>query len=161
RIGIVGCGGIANGKHLPSLSRLDNVEMVAFCDIIEDRAKKAAKQYGVKDAKTFKDYEKLLKDTSLDVVHVCTPNDSHAVITIAALEAGKQVRSEKTMARRADHAKRKAETAKKTGKKLTVGFQSRHRPDSQYLHQACRRGDLGEIYYAKAHAVRRRAVPTW
>lgn len=161
RIGIVGCGGIANGKHLPSLSRLNNIEIVAFCDIIEDRAKLAAEEYGAKGAKTYQDYEKLLADTSLDVVHVCTPNDSHAVITIAALEAGKHVMSEKPMAKRAADAKRMAETAKKTGKKLTVGYQSRHRPDSQYLYQACRRGDLGEIYYAKAHAIRRRAVPTW
>lgn len=161
RIGIVGCGGIANGKHMPSLSRLDNVEMVAFCDIVEERAKKAAKEYGVKDARVVKDYEKLLKDGSIDVVHVCTPNDSHAEITIAALESGKHVMSEKPMAKRAEDAKKMAETAKKTGKKLTVGYQSRHRPDSQYLKQAVVRGDLGEIYYAKAHAIRRRAVPTW
>jgi predicted dehydrogenase len=157
----VGCGGIANGKHMPSLSRLNNIEMVAFCDIVEDRAKKASKEYGGKDAKVYKDYEKLLKDGSIDVVHVCTPNDSHAAITIAALEAGKHVMSEKPMAKRADDAKKMAEAAKKTGKKLTVGYQSRHRPDSQYLKQAVVRGDLGEIYYAKAHAIRRRAVPTW
>ena len=161
RIGLVGCGGIANGKHMPSLSRLDNIEMVAFCDIIPEKAELAAKEYGAAGSKTYTDYEKLLADTSLDVIHVCTPNDSHAAITIAALEAGKHVMSEKPMAKMAADAKRMAETAKKTGKKLTVGYQSRHRPDSQYLYKACRRGDLGEIYYAKAHAVRRRGVPTW
>ena len=72
------------------------------------------------------------------MIHVCTPNDSHAAITIAALEAGKHVMSEKPMAKMAADAKRMAETAKKTGKKLTVGYQSRHRPDSQYLYKACR-----------------------
>ncbi|HZO88034.1 MAG TPA: Gfo/Idh/MocA family oxidoreductase [Chthonomonadaceae bacterium] len=161
RIGIVGCGGIANGKHMPSLSKLDNVELVAFCDIIPERAQKAAKEYGKENAKVYTDYRKLLEDKTIDVVHVCTPNDSHAEITIAALEAGKHVMSEKPMAKTAADARRMVEAAKRTGKKLTVGYNNRFRPDSQYLHQVCRRGDLGEIYFAKAHAIRRRAVPTW
>ena len=50
RIGIIGCGGIANGKHMPSLSKLKNIEMVAFCDIIEERAIKAKEKYGTPDA---------------------------------------------------------------------------------------------------------------
>ena len=51
KIGIIGCGGIANGKHMPALSRLKDVQMVAFCDIIEERAQKAAKEYGVEGAR--------------------------------------------------------------------------------------------------------------
>ena len=47
RVGIIGCGGIANGKHMPSLQKVEEVEMVAFCDIIEERAVKAAKEYGL------------------------------------------------------------------------------------------------------------------
>ena len=47
RVGIIGCGGIANGKHMPSLKRLKNIEMVAFCDIIEERAIKAKEKYGI------------------------------------------------------------------------------------------------------------------
>ena len=47
KIGIIGCGGIANGKHLPALKNLsDRCEMVAFCDIIPERAETAAKAYG-------------------------------------------------------------------------------------------------------------------
>ena len=53
------------------------------------------------------------------------------------------------------------ETAERTGKKLTIGYNNRFRPDSQYLHNVCKQGDLGEVYYARAHAIRRRAVPTW
>lgn len=161
RIGIVGCGGIANGKHMPSLAKLDTIEMVGFCDIVEDRAKQAAEEYGAKGATTTTDYEKLVSDPNIDVVHVCTPNESHARISIAALEAGKHTMSEKPMAKRAADAKKMVEAAKKSGKKLTVGYQSRHRADSQFLYRACRDGKLGDIYYAKAHAIRRRAVPTW
>ena len=47
RIGIIGCGGIANGKHMPSLKKVAEAEMVAFCDIIVERAEEAAKKYGM------------------------------------------------------------------------------------------------------------------
>jgi predicted dehydrogenase len=161
KIGIVGCGGIANGKHLPSLKKLENIEMVAFCDIIEEKAKQAADQFGTEGAKVYKDYKELLKDKSIDVVHVLTPNKSHSFITVDALEAGKHVMCEKPMAKTAAEAKKMVETAKRTGKKLTIGYQNRHRSDSDYLKKLCENGELGEIYFAKAHAIRRRAVPTW
>ncbi|HOB21165.1 MAG TPA: Gfo/Idh/MocA family oxidoreductase, partial [Candidatus Atribacteria bacterium] len=161
RVGIIGCGGIANGKHMPSLSKLKNVELVAFCDIIEERAVAAAKKFGVPDAGVYVDYRDLLKDESIEVVHVCTPNKSHADITVAALEAGKHVMCEKPMAKTAADARRMVEAARRTGKKLTIGYQNRHRADSIYLYNECREGTLGEIYFAKAHAVRRRGVPTW
>lgn len=161
KVGIVGCGGIAHGKHLPALKKMANIQIVAFCDIIKERAEKAAVEYGVPDAKIYTDYRKLVALKSLDVVHVLTPNKSHAPVTIAALEAGKHVMCEKPMAKTAVEAKAMLDAAHKAGKKLTIGYQSRHRSDSMYLKQLIEDGELGEIYYAKAHAIRRRAVPTW
>ncbi|WP_410767772.1 Gfo/Idh/MocA family protein [Fontibacillus sp. BL9] len=161
RIGIIGCGGIANGKHLPSLSKLDNVELVAFCDIIPERAEEAEAKYGAEGAKVYSDYRELLQDGSLDIVHVLTPNDAHAEISIASLEAGKHVMCEKPMAKTAADARRMVEAAKRTGKKLTIGYNNRFREDSMYLKKVCQEGQLGRIYFAKAHAIRRRAVPTW
>lgn len=161
RIGIIGCGGIANNKHMPALHRLPDVELVAFCDIIVERAEKAAKEYGIEGAKVYEDYKELLKDETIDVVHVLTPNREHSFITVDALEAGKHVMCEKPMAINTEEAQKMLDAAKRTGKKLTIGYQNRYRPDSWYLKRACDNGDLGEIYYAKAHAIRRRAVPTW
>ena len=161
KVGIIGCGGIANGKHMPSLAKVSQCEMVAFCDIIVDRAEAAAKKFGTPDAKVYEDYKKLLKDESIDVVHVCTPNRSHSFITVDALEAGKHVMCEKPMAINSVEAKKMLDAAERTGKKLTIGYQSRFRDDSAYLKAAADAGDLGEIYYAKATALRRRAVPTW
>ncbi len=161
RIGIVGCGGIANGKHMPALSRLPDVKMVAFCDIIEERARKAAAKYGDENSFVCTDYRELLKDQSIDVVHVLTPNRWHSEITVAALEAGKHVMCEKPMAINSAEAQKMLDAAKRTGKKLTIGYQSRHRADSQYLKAEVEKGTLGDIYYAKATAIRRRAVPTW
>lgn len=161
KIGIIGCGGIANGKHMPSLAKLENVQMVAFCDLVKERAEKAAKEYGTEGAEVYTDYKELLKDTSIDVVHVCTPNRSHSFITVDALHSGKHVMCEKPMAKTAVEAKKMLDAAKETGKKLTIGYQSRFRSNSRYLKATCEEGALGEVYYAKAHAVRRRAVPTW
>ncbi len=161
RVGIIGVGGIANGKHMPALSKLENVEMVAFCDIIEERAVKGAEKYGTPDAKVYTDYRDLIARDDIDVVHICTPNLYHAEMTVAALESGKHVMCEKPMAINYEGAKAMVEAAKRTGKKLTIGYQSRHRADSQYLKSYIDDGGLGEIYYAKALAVRRRAVPTW
>ncbi len=161
KIGIVGCGGIANGKHLPALSHIKEVELVAFCDIIVERAEKAAKEYGVQNARVYKDYKEMLEKETLDIVHVLTPNREHAPISIDAMEAGCHVMCEKPMAKSYADAKAMLDAHKRTGKKLTIGYQNRFRPDSQYLKRACERGDLGDIYYAKAHAIRRRAVPTW
>ena len=161
RVAIIGCGGIANGKHLPSLKKLEQVEMVAFCDIEIKKAEKAAIEYGTPEAVVYKNYKQLLEDESIDVVHVLTPNISHAEISIASMEAGKHVMCEKPMAKTSEEAKLMVATAERTGKKLTIGYNNRFRPDSQYLHNVCKQGDLGEVYYARAHAIRRRAVPTW
>ena len=99
KVGIIGCGGIARGKHLPSLAQVKEVEMVAFCDIVVERAEEAQEQYGTADSQVFSDYKEMLAAMDLDVVHVCTPNVSHAEISIAALEAGNHVMCEKPMAK--------------------------------------------------------------
>ncbi|MBC1886751.1 Gfo/Idh/MocA family oxidoreductase [Listeria booriae] len=161
KIGIIGCGGIANGKHMPSLKSVSEVEMVAFCDIVEERAVKAKADFGDANASVYTDYKELLADKTIDVIHVCTPNISHAEISIAAMEAGKHVMCEKPMAKSTEEAQSMIDASKKTGKKLTIGYQNRFRKDSQFLQEVCANNELGEIYYAKAKAIRRRAVPTW
>lgn len=161
KVGIVGCGGIANGKHLPALKKLDDgVQFCAFCDIIVDRAEQANADYADGKAKVFKDYNDLLK-MDLDAVYVLTPNYKHCEITVAALNAGKNVMCEKPMAMNYKEAKMMLDARDRSGKILTIGYQNRCRPDSLYLKEECDKGALGDIYFAKAHAIRRRAVPTW
>ena len=161
RVGIIGCGGIANGKHLPSLHKLKNVALVAFCDIVLERAEKAKAKYGTPESIVTPDYRVLLDDPTIDVVHVLTPNRWHSEITVAALEAGKHVMCEKPMAINSLEAKKMLDAAERCGKKLSIGYQSRHRPDSLYLKKEVEDGTFGDIYYAKATAIRRRSVPTW
>lgn len=162
QVGLIGCGGIANNKHMPALkANGDLCEIVAFCDTVEERAKKAAREYGTENAAVYTDYRELLKDSEIDVVHVLTPNVAHCPITVAAFEAGKHVLCEKPMAHNTDDAKKMLDAWKKSGKKFTIGYQNRFRHEVQLLKKSCESGELGEIYYGKAHAVRRRGVPTW
>ena len=162
KFGIIGCGGIANGKHFPALAKLsDKVEIVAFCDTVIERAEKAAKEYGTADALVTEDYKALLAREDIDVIHVLTPNISHSYITVDALEAGKHVMCEKPMAINYAEAKKMLDAAQRTGKKLTIGYQNRFRADSLATYDACSKGELGDIYFAKAHAIRRKGVPTW
>ncbi len=167
KIGYIGCGFSAHGAgsvneiHFPSISKMEDVELTAFCDLIEEKAIDAAKEFGVKDAKVYTDYKEMLNDDTIDIVHLCTPNRTHCELAVASLKAGKHVYCEKPMAITSTDASKMIEAAKKAKKKLTIGFQYRFKPESLYLNQLCRRGDLGDIYFAKAHATRRRAVPTW
>nr|WP_296961105.1 Gfo/Idh/MocA family oxidoreductase [uncultured Mediterraneibacter sp.] len=162
RIGIVGCGGIAHQKHFPALKNAaDRVELVAFCDLIRERAENAAKEFGAPGAKVYEDYHELLKDESIEIVYVLTPNVAHCPISVAAFEAGKHVLCEKPMAASVEDAEKMMEAWKKSGKMFTIGYQNRFRADSQTMKRMCNDGEMGEIYYAQAHALRRRGVPTW
>ena len=162
RIGIVGCGGIAHQKHFPALTNAaDRVELVAFCDLIRERAEEAAKEFGAPGAKVYEDYHELLKDESIEIVYVLTPYVAHCPISVAAFEAGKHVLCEKPMAASVEDAEKMMEAWKKSGKMFTIGYQNRFRPDSQTMKRMCNDGEMGEIYYAQAHALRRRGVPTW
>ena len=65
KTGIIGCGGIANGKHMPTLAKMEDVEMVAFCDIVPERAQEAARRYGAPGARVYTDYRDLLREAEI------------------------------------------------------------------------------------------------
>lgn len=161
KAGIIGCGGIAKGKHLPSLKSITEVEIVAFCDINTEIALAAKEKFGGKDAAIYTEYQEVITRSDIDVVYVLTSNRLHSEITVAALRAGKHVMCEKPMAMTSAEAEAMVNAANETGKLLTIGYQNRFRSDVQAAKKLCAEGTLGDIYFAKAHALRRRAVPTW
>ena len=161
KVGIIGCGGIGQNKHMPSLHKLPNVEIVAFCDLVEERAQMCKEKFGTPDAFVCTDYKQLLAIEDIEVVHVLTPNREHAQITVDALYAGKHVMCEKPMAKTAEGARQMVAAAKATGKKLAIGYQHRMKPQAQYAKEYIESGALGEIYYANCYAIRRRATPNW
>ncbi len=161
RIGVIGCGGIANTKHMPAEKRNPAAELVAFCDVVEERALKAREDFGTPECAVYTDYRQLLQDKSIDAVLVLTPNNAHCRITVDALDAGKHVLCEKPMAMNYAEAKEMLAARDRSGKVLTIGYQNRFRPDSLYLKKVADEGMFGDVYYAEAIAIRRRAVPTW
>ena len=161
KVGIIGCGGIGQNKHMPSLHKIPNVEIVAFCDLIEERAQMCKEKFGTPDAFVCTDYKELLAIEDIEVVHVLTPNREHAQITVDALYAGKHVMCEKPMAKTAEGARQMVAAAKATGKKLAIGYQHRMKPQALYAKEYIESGAMGEIYYANCYAIRRRATPNW
>ena len=87
-IGIIGCGKIAQVRHIPEYNDNPDAKLVAFYDLNTARAKALAEQYG---GRAYESVEALLADPNVDAVSVCSANASHAEITVAALEAGKHV----------------------------------------------------------------------
>ena len=161
KVGIIGCGGIGQNKHMPSLHKIPNVEIVAFCDLVEERAQMCKEKFGTPDAFVCTDYKELLAIEDIEVVHVLTPNREHAQITVDALYAGKHVMCEKPMAKTAEGARQMVAAAKATGKKLAIGYQHRMKAEALYAKEYIDSGALGEIYYANCYAIRRRGTPNW
>ncbi len=160
KFGIIGCGDIAFNMHMPALKKHPQAEIVAFYNRTKSKAEKACAQFGSAEAKVYDSVEAMLA-SDMDAIHVLTANNTHAPFSIQALKAGKHVLVEKPMATSAKAAKAMVETAQAMQKKLTVSYQNRFRGDIQKLKQLIDDGVLGDIYYIKAHALRRRGVPTW
>jgi predicted dehydrogenase len=148
RIGIIGLGWIAQLYHLPILSRLQDVEIVAVCDSGRGRARAIAEKYGIKNYYT--DHTKMLKEVELDAVDICTPTDSHKDLAIAGLEAGCDVFVEKPIARKFEEAALVAEAVKRTKRKLMVGMNNRFRPDAMLLRSFIENNEIGKVFYVKA-----------
>jgi predicted dehydrogenase len=160
RIGIIGSGGIAQGCHMRGYATMpDLCEMVAVCDVNEDTAKVAAEKYEV--PKTYTDYKQMLAEEKLDAVSVATPNAYHMQPTIDALEAGVHVLCEKPLAMNADESRKMCAAARDTGKILQVALQQRFTGQARFMKQYIDAGNMGDIYYARAQALRRRGVPGW
>lgn len=155
-VAVIGLGSISE-MHLKSYRRHPEAELYAVCDINEERARAKAAEYGVEVVYT--DYRELLADKNIDAVSICTWNNTHAEISIAALEAGKHVLVEKPLAKSVEEALRMQDAVTRTGKILQIGFVRRYDANAQMLREFAANGEFGDIYYAKASAIRRLGNP--
>lgn len=143
RVGVIGTGQIARYRHIPEYASNPNVELVAFCDVVPEKARKLAEEYGVEEV--FTNYEDLLAVDEIDAVSVCTPNYLHAPITIAAARAGKHILVEKPMATSLTEADEMIRAAKDNKVKLMVGHNQRLAPMHQVARKILGTGILGRI----------------
>lgn len=141
-IGIIGCGKIAQKRHIPEY--LENVDatLVGFYDLNQARAKEISETFG---GTAFDSIEDLLADPSIDAVSVCTANHTHAAITIQALQAGKHVLCEKPMATKLEDCQGMVDAANKAGKVLVIGQNQRLTKTHKKARELIRNGEIGQI----------------
>ncbi|WP_199617377.1 Gfo/Idh/MocA family protein [Paenibacillus alkalitolerans] len=156
KIAVIGAGSISD-LHLQAYEKNPEVEIYAICDLNEARAKEKADKYGA--SKVFTDYRELLAQPEIHAVSVCTWNNSHAAISIAALDAGKHVLCEKPLCQTVEEALEVEKAVRRSGRLLQVGFVRRYSSNTQVLKQFIDQGELGDIYYAKASCLRRLGNP--
>lgn len=157
RIGLIGAGNIAQNAHIPAYLKQDDVELVAVCDLKEDRAKGVAEKYGMKHYTT--DFNELAALDDVDAVSVCTWNNAHAVAAIAAAKAGKHVLCEKPMAMNSQETAAMKKAVEENNVIFMMGFVNRFRSDVRAIKEMVEAGRMGEIYYAKTAIFRRRGTP--
>ena len=154
KAGVIGLG--IGQSHLHGYSKTPGVKVWAIADLEEERLKRFSQEYSVPHS--FKDYQELLKLKELDVVSVALPNFLHCPVTIEALEAGKHVLVEKPMALNSQEAEKMVKVAREKKRILMVGMNYRYLPEIQILKKFIEQGELGDIYYIKAVALRRRSI---
>ena len=161
RVGIIGCGWIAEAHVLSYLNQPD-VEIVAGADLIPGKAEKFFTQLGVEGVKYYGHHTEMLadKDLQLDVVSVCTYNRTHAECTIDCLKAGLDVLLEKPMCVTQEEAVAICKAEKETGRMVSVGFQPRMDENMKMIKRIVESGALGQVYYIQTGGGRRRGIPT-
>ena len=141
RVGLIGCGGIAVGAHVPALQRLaPRVEVSLVADIRHDAAERIAHTL---DCGWTTDYRRLLDDASIDAVLICTPEFVHAEQAVAAAQAGKHILCEKPMARTLAQADAMLEAARRAEVRLMIAHSRRFTPRYRRAHELLESGAIG------------------
>ncbi len=131
RIGVIGCGGMANSVHLPSLSEIEGCTVTAVCDLIEEKAQAAAARFQV--AKAYTSYPEMLRREQFDGIVCLVEPDRMYRVVYDCLNAGQNVLMEKPAGIDAYQADSLARTAAQTGRMLAVAMNRRHIPLVQHV----------------------------
>lgn len=144
-VGLIGCGRIAN-KHMEALKAIENANVIAFCDINEERLRNFTEKYR---GKAYTNYKDLLNNPEINAVIIGTPSGLHAQMTIDAANAKKHVATEKPMALNLKDADAMVQACKKNNVKLCVIKQNRYNPPIVKLKEAFDKGRFGKIFLIK------------
>ena len=148
RVGIVGCGVIAQIMHLPILSRFEDLEIVALCDVNTSKATIIGERYNID--RVYEDIEDMLQHEPLDVVFILTPTSLHLPMSLLALKHGCHVFIEKPATRNASEAQTLARQAREADRVVMVGMQNRFRSDVDAIKTFLDTQELGKIFFARA-----------
>ncbi|HJB46069.1 MAG TPA: Gfo/Idh/MocA family oxidoreductase [Candidatus Mediterraneibacter surreyensis] len=141
-VGIIGCGRIAQERHLPEYQENPYAKIIGVFDVNMERAEEIAAKYS---AKAYPSYEELLKDPRIEAVSVCSANNTHAEISVAALKAGKHVLCEKPMAVTYEECEAMTKAAEESGKYLMIGQNQRLTKAHVKAKEMIREGLIGKV----------------
>jgi predicted dehydrogenase len=156
KIGLVGVGSIAD-FHVRAFQKNTGATIVSICSRSAGRVETKKREWNVEKSST--DYLDLVNDKGLDAIDIVAPNNLHAPIAIAALEAKKHVFCEKPPALNAEDAQRMMQSASRNGRVLMYGFMFRFSEKMRLVRELIRNGEVGSIYYVKTGVVRRAGNP--
>ena len=140
KVAVIGVG-FWGKNHVRVFNELPETELVAVCDVNKQRAETIAQQY---DIEAYDDSLKLLTQSDIDAVSICTWTTTHAKEARRVLEAGKQALVEKPLANTTDEAKRIVDLARRTGTHLMVGFIERFNPAVSRIKNTLETGSIGD-----------------
>ncbi len=147
RIGSVGLGAIWTGVHEPGIRKSPDLELAAICDIDAEKLRLAGEKYGIDEAHRFTDYRDLIACPDVDAVDICTSNDAHFEIAMAAVEAGKPYDIEKPITMTAAQADELAQATQAKGLPNMVCFSYRFKAAARYARELIESGKIGRIYH--------------
>ena len=148
RVGIIGSGGIARHYHLPAYARCANVQVVAACDVNAAALDEMRREHHI--PQTYGRYQDMLAAEELDLVSICTSNDMHYPIVMAAIERGVGIFCEKPLALDLAQAREMYAAAQARGTRTGVNFSHRSTPASALAREIIAAGALGEVHYVSA-----------
>ncbi len=144
---VIGCGAQGRGGHIANYAKMDEVSLVAVCDVNFERAQAVAKEFKVPHV--YADYREMLERHALDLVSVCTPHALHRDQTVDAFDAGANVICEKALCVSSAEAEEMIAACKRNGKKMSMGLQNRGLAAGYALKKFIETGGLGQIYYTR------------
>jgi predicted dehydrogenase len=158
KIALIGAGWAARNAHLPGF-RAAGVPVAAICDLNPVPANTLAKQYGIPNV--YSNYKEMIEKEQPDSVHVLLPNVAHREPVLFALAAGANVLCEKPLATSVTEAQEMFDAAKAAKRTLMAAQSWRFEAPSRAVKRLIDEGELGEIYYGEATAMRRMGIPMW
>jgi predicted dehydrogenase len=153
RVALVGVGGISQIVRLPAIKKIEDAELVALCDIDEAKVSFIADKYNVENV--YYDIQNLLRREKIDGIFICTPNNLHYPMALAALEKGIPALVEKPVALNYQQTERLAEKSKQSKTPLIIGMNNRFREDAIVLKDFIEKDELGKPFYLKCGWQRR------
>ena len=153
KVALIGTGGISQIFRIPALQNIENVELVALCDVDEAKVSFIAEKYNIKNV--YYDIENLLRKEALDGIFICTPNNFHYPMALATLERKVPTFIEKPMALNQTQAERLTKAAKNAKVPIVIGMNNRFRDDAIILKDFLNKNELGDPFYIKTGWLRR------